>query len=119
MDNTLVILFVLAAFAGAVVGAYIAWQPVAKSVEESVQQTQAETAKTLQEVQKAAQQAGEGLSNISVDVPQPKVVVTLSPWSAFWIFAATVLGFWTAQYWPWKIAPRTRKQKASSRMCKK
>lgn len=89
-----IIVFALAALVGAGLGAYVATKPVADKASNAIE--------NMQDVfQKEAQRAADALENMKIDVPpvevpQPQFTVTLSPWSAFFLFAATVAGILSA-----------------------
>lgn len=80
----MVLLLVLVTLFGSALGGYLASKPVQQ--------------KALQIGQKIEIMA-DRLANLKIDVPpvevpQPKLEVSLSPWSAFWIFVATISGIW-------------------------
>jgi ABC-type branched-subunit amino acid transport system permease subunit len=95
LDNIIVVIaVVLAALVGAAVGGYVALKPTADKIDVAV-------SSALEAVKQDAHQAAEALANLKVEVPQPKVTVSasISPWSAFWIFLATVAGIVGARLW--------------------
>jgi hypothetical protein len=103
MDNTILttLLIVLAALVGAALGGYMALKPTADRIDTAVNTIARHSEETLAAVKQDAHQAAKALANLKVEVPQPKVTVSasISPWSAFWIFLATVAGIVGARLW--------------------
>jgi hypothetical protein len=91
-ETTWVVLIVLAVFAGAAAGTYLAWQPAVQSAKAAIEQTQAKAEQAIANTEQNIQKATEHLAKLEIVVPEPKVSINFQWWHVFAMTLAVVLG---------------------------